>query len=109
MIIYGVGETFRTRDIVMVKGIRIITVRMLLSIAEKIRDKKARIIIRGIGRPFESLMAITAKNWKVPISSEVLTINIMPKINRIERRLTNPSEFDPTSNSTMIEKSNPSI
>ena len=59
---YGVGETFKTRETVIVRGISIITVRILFRMDEKIAETIQRMITSGIGLPLDIFIAITAKN-----------------------------------------------
>lgn len=59
---YGVGDMFSTRDIVIVRGINIITAKILFRMDEKTAETIHNIIIKGIGFPLLVLIAITAKN-----------------------------------------------
>jgi hypothetical protein len=60
--IYGVGLIFRIREIVIIKGIIIITVSILLINEENITEIVQSIDIRKRGFPLDSFIAKTPKN-----------------------------------------------
>lgn len=106
---YGEGFMFKILETVIVSGIIIITVKMLFKIADIKTVTTQKIIIKLTGFPPDSFINFPAINWNDPASWAICTIIIVPIIIIKECKLTNPSEGDPNSNSTIIEKSKHSI
>ena len=100
---------FNILDTVIVRGIMMITVKILFKIAEINTVTEQNIINKGIGFPFDNLTNFAAINWNVPASCAISTIIIIPIIIIIECRFTNPSTGEPNNISTITEKSSLSM
>ena len=93
-------------EIVIVRGIRMITVRILFKTAEMMKVMKHKIIINRTGFAPDNLINLIAKNWNNPASCEIKTIIIIAIIKISECKFTYPSSGVPNKRETIIEKSN---